>query len=444
MYKFYTLAIVILSVASSIGQSVYTNSKQSKLTADYQEPFRQASIVNNPSSRATIEDEYINFSYALTLATDSIPLNGWVYLFPDTMPRIEYAGTDYSFYRFTDRYHSAGDVLDLSSSIFNTITENAFDSTKSYRVDSALIEYYYARNIDNANDTIRIYISVEDGETLKEGSDAEPYPILTYDQATKAPAEYVRTMDVILGVDDTAWYDSKFLELALDIELEANQLMSVVIDYLPGYDYSDTSSYFNDLNPFILSCTKERQSKQTHMVSLGMDEVLTFNQGIFSDFYQVYGLNFGDFSFWNTQYANVYANEYWTKFDGENINTRYNHLDIWYLVSTTDEGDVIVEEEEEEDDVIEEEEEEEEEDNTSVGIEDIVDIDILVYPNPVKDQLTITLSNTNVKIEMYDIIGNLIYVNNAPMNKNIVQTSQLPKGLYTIKVGSLNRKVIVE
>ena len=63
---------------------------------------------------------------------------------------------------------------------------------------------------------------------------------------------------------------------------------------------------------------------------------------------------------------------------------------------------------------------------------------------PVKDQLTITLSNTNVKIEMYDIIGNLIYVNNAPMNKNIVQTSQLPKGLYTIKVGSLIRKVIVE
>ena len=45
---------------------------------------------------------------------------------------------------------------------------------------------------------------------------------------------------------------------------------------------------------------------------------------------------------------------------------------------------------------------------------------------------------------MYDIIGNLFYVNNAPMNKNIVQTSQLPKGLYTIKVGSLNRKVIVE
>ena len=73
-----------------------------------------------------------------------------------------------------------------------------------------------------------------------------------------------------------------------------------------------------------------------------------------------------------------------------------------------------------------------------------MDIDILVYPNPVKDQLTITLSNTNVKIEMYDIIGNLIYVNNAPMNKNIFQTSQLPKGLYTIKVGSLNRKLIVE
>ena len=45
---------------------------------------------------------------------------------------------------------------------------------------------------------------------------------------------------------------------------------------------------------------------------------------------------------------------------------------------------------------------------------------------------------------MYDIIGNLIYVNNVPMNKNIFQTSQLPKGLNTIKVGSLNRKVIVE
>lgn len=418
MKKIYTLTLAIMSVILVVGQSSHNKNANIQLNQDYKEPFRSNISKHHSNSRETLDEELINFSYALTLATDSLPLNGWVYLFPDTMARITSGSTDYSFYRFTDRYHSAGDVLDLSSNVFNSISSNAFDSTKSYHVDSAYVEYYYNRNISNAIDTIRIYVSVEDGSDFVEGSNAEPYPILKYDPLTNAPSTYVKTIDILLNESDTAWNDSKFLELKIDLDLDANQLMSLVIDYIPGYEYTNTSNYFFDLNPFVLSCTKERKSKQSHMVSLGMDEVLTFNQGIFSDFYQVYAKNLGSYEFWNTQYANVYANEYWTKYDGVNINTRYNHLDIWYVISS-----------------IEEE---------TTSLEEIKEEEIKLFPNPATKLLTVQVASTNTAIQIFDMLGTLVYINDTPSSSNKINLESFSKGFYTVVVGTSTKKLVIE
>ena len=431
MKKYYS---ILLGLIASLSVNAQINTEQlesklnfEKLTADFKEPFRQVPYRNLSNSREILENDLVHFPTALSLATDSLPMNGYVYLFPDTMARIDYAGTPYSFYRFTDRYHSAGDVLDLSSNIFNSMIAESFDSTTSYLVDSVYIGYYYNRTVDNVTDTLRLYISVEDGIDLKEGNNDEPFPLLAYDAATNAPKTYVKSVDVLLTVEDTAWYGNSYMGVDLGMELEPGQLMSVVINYIPGYEYSASSNYFEDCNPFVLPCTKELKSTTGHMMSIGLESDLKFNQGIFSDFYQVYQRNIGAGEVWNERYAAVLANEYWTKFDGENIATRYNHLDMWYSVST------IVDEDDNDGD--------DDDDDTVVGIQEL-ETKFNLYPNPAHDLVYVESPAEGNSIEVFDVIGNrVLFVPNASKNQRL-DLSRIDRGIYLIKVGNTIKRML--
>lgn len=415
MKKLYLFILAILALSLAYSQSNNYVSK-SKFNLDYISGHEYKPLIQNTTSRASMDRALINFSYALSLTTDSLPLEGWVYLFPDTMARINYAGTDYSFWRFTDRYHSAGDVLDLSSTIFNSMVDGAFNETNSYAVDSVYIGYYYNRNITNVTDTVRIYVSVEDGLDFKKGSEEEPYPLLAYNQSQNAPETYLKAIDILIDQNDTAWYGNSYLGVPLNIELEANQLMSIVINYIPGYAYDASSNYFDDLNPFILSCSKELKSRTGHMMSMNLESTMRYNQGLFSDFYQVYGLNIGAGEVWNTRYASAYANEYWTKYDGENISTRYNHLDTWYVVSSLDDDQVV-------------------------GM-DSYNNSIQMYPNPSKGSLIIELSENAPSIEIFNALGTRVYANLNPASKNTIDINHLEAGVYFVKVNGHIQSII--
>ena len=64
---------------------------------------------------------------------------------------------------------------------------------------------------------------------------------------------------------------------------------------------------------------------------------------------------------------------------------------------------------------------------------------ILAYPNPVNDQLTIS-SQANAKeqvnINIYDATGRIVY--SSGMNQKQISTSNLPNGVYILKISSIN------
>jgi hypothetical protein len=71
---------------------------------------------------------------------------------------------------------------------------------------------------------------------------------------------------------------------------------------------------------------------------------------------------------------------------------------------------------------------------------------ITLYPNPASNQLTITAHAQYQKVELYDVVGNLIYEGNT--NKAI-HTSHLSNGVYLVKLYSLDKtsltkKVIIQ
>lgn len=65
-----------------------------------------------------------------------------------------------------------------------------------------------------------------------------------------------------------------------------------------------------------------------------------------------------------------------------------------------------------------------------------------IYPNPSKDVLNIklALNNKSLKIEVFDILGKLVYHTNSTNNKSI-NTSNWNSGLYFVKISSGNSEI---
>ena len=67
----------------------------------------------------------------------------------------------------------------------------------------------------------------------------------------------------------------------------------------------------------------------------------------------------------------------------------------------------------------------------SLGIDDLNQLDISIYPNPTSDTVYINSSSSQLKVVVFDILGKQVL--NKP-NTNSVDVSSLSKGVYFIKV----------
>ncbi len=70
----------------------------------------------------------------------------------------------------------------------------------------------------------------------------------------------------------------------------------------------------------------------------------------------------------------------------------------------------------------------------------------LIYPNPVTDKLTIEAREAISKVEIYNAMGALIYSQNDCTEKVEISTTDLPAGIYFVKVigeKSLTKKVVI-
>jgi hypothetical protein len=69
-----------------------------------------------------------------------------------------------------------------------------------------------------------------------------------------------------------------------------------------------------------------------------------------------------------------------------------------------------------------------------------------VYPNPAKDQLTISMVNiyNQTAIHIYTITGQLIKSQRIHANNETIKLDNLSKGLYLIKVGEMVQNLVIE
>ena len=67
----------------------------------------------------------------------------------------------------------------------------------------------------------------------------------------------------------------------------------------------------------------------------------------------------------------------------------------------------------------------------SLGIDDLNQLDVSIYPNPTSDTVNIDSSSSQLKVVVFDILGKQVL--NKP-NTNSVDVSSLSKGAYFIKV----------
>ena len=76
--------------------------------------------------------------------------------------------------------------------------------------------------------------------------------------------------------------------------------------------------------------------------------------------------------------------------------------------------------------------------NCSLEVEEFADEFQFLFPNPVDDILTIKSTQTIDKIELYNLVGNLVY--NTTSNTNEIDVSNLSSGVYLLTAYSNNRK----
>ena len=67
---------------------------------------------------------------------------------------------------------------------------------------------------------------------------------------------------------------------------------------------------------------------------------------------------------------------------------------------------------------------------------------IMVYPNPVSDKLSIEAQEAIGKVEIYNVMGTLVYSQKDCADKVEIETSQLPAGTYLIRLTTDNATVL--
>ena len=76
--------------------------------------------------------------------------------------------------------------------------------------------------------------------------------------------------------------------------------------------------------------------------------------------------------------------------------------------------------------------------------------DIEIFPNPARDKITINSQCSRIlAVEIYDLTGTCLYRNlNAGSNRIDLETDNLPKGLYVLKVrderDTISRKIVIQ
>jgi hypothetical protein len=85
--------------------------------------------------------------------------------------------------------------------------------------------------------------------------------------------------------------------------------------------------------------------------------------------------------------------------------------------------------------------------NDLVSVNDVAvtPLTVSVYPNPAKDNLTVTLNgNTHQPLYILNAVGQVLSSIENPETVTRINTSGYSSGVYFVKCGSINKKVVIQ
>lgn len=82
--------------------------------------------------------------------------------------------------------------------------------------------------------------------------------------------------------------------------------------------------------------------------------------------------------------------------------------------------------------------------NTVLSFEDLNMDEVLIYPNPVSDQLTIENNTVIGEIELYTVQGKRIFQTYVNTNKDYINLDKIDNGVYFLKIDNKVKKIIVQ
>jgi len=81
--------------------------------------------------------------------------------------------------------------------------------------------------------------------------------------------------------------------------------------------------------------------------------------------------------------------------------------------------------------------------NTSIVSVEEKEEEILIYPNPVTDQLFVTNNSNANELFIYDLEGSLIKTVSLKNGQNSISVKDLAKGTYIVQFGTVNKEIVV-
>ena len=70
---------------------------------------------------------------------------------------------------------------------------------------------------------------------------------------------------------------------------------------------------------------------------------------------------------------------------------------------------------------------------------EIYDTEFSIYPNPASSEFTINSSNQIQSINVYNLVGELVYSQNSLSNSHVVNVNNWNLGVYFVEVNLVNR-----
>jgi hypothetical protein len=83
-----------------------------------------------------------------------------------------------------------------------------------------------------------------------------------------------------------------------------------------------------------------------------------------------------------------------------------------------------------------------------MGVENLSQDALLVYPNPVKDYLILRSMENMVGVKVYTTTGKQLLEQALSGKESRISTTSLPTGIYVVRVetkaGTINRSILIE